>query len=54
VPSFDELNPQQLADLLLKAAKKGKAPRLDIPGYEIEKGTRPWRLRRRFPRPPLE
>ncbi len=37
VPSFDELNPQQLADLLLKAAKKGKAPRLDIPGYEIEK-----------------
>ena len=37
VPSFDELNPQQLADLLLKAAKKGKAPRLDIPGYQIEK-----------------
>jgi serine/threonine protein kinase len=37
VPSFDELNPQQLADLLLKAAKKGKAPRLAIPGYEIEK-----------------
>ena len=37
VPSFDELNPQQLADLLLKAAKKGKAPRLNIPGYEIEK-----------------
>ena len=37
VPSFDELNPKQLADLLLKAAKKGKAPRLDIPGYEIEK-----------------
>jgi serine/threonine protein kinase len=37
VRSFDELNPQQLADLLLKAAKKGKAPRLDIPGYEIEK-----------------
>lgn len=37
VPSFNELNPQQLADLLLKAAKKGKAPRLDIPGYEIEK-----------------
>ena len=37
VPSFDELNPQQLADLLLKAAKKGKAPRLDIPGYVIEK-----------------
>lgn len=37
VPSFDELNPQQLADLLLKAAKKGKAPRLDIPGYEIGK-----------------
>ena len=37
VPSFDELNPQQLANLLLKAAKKGKAPRLDIPGYEIEK-----------------
>ena len=37
LPSFDELNPQQLADLLLKAAKKGKAPRLDIPGYEIEK-----------------
>jgi pSer/pThr/pTyr-binding forkhead associated (FHA) protein len=37
VPSFDELKPQQLADLLLKAAKKGKAPRLNIPGYEIEK-----------------
>ncbi len=37
VPSFDELNPQQLADLLLKAAKKGKAPLLDIPGYVIEK-----------------
>ncbi len=37
VPSFDELNPQQLANLLLKAANKGKAPRLDIPGYEIEK-----------------
>ncbi len=37
VPSFDELSPQQLADLLLKAAKKGKAPRLDIPGYQIEK-----------------
>ena len=37
VPCFDELNPQQLADLLLKAAKKGKAPRLEIPGYEIEK-----------------
>jgi serine/threonine protein kinase len=37
VPSFDELNPRQLADLLLKAAKKGKAPRLNIPGYEIEK-----------------
>ena len=37
VPSFDELNPQQLADLLLKAAKKGKAPRLEIPGYEIGK-----------------
>lgn len=37
VPSFDELNPEQLADLLLKAAKKSKAPRLDIRGYEIEK-----------------
>jgi pSer/pThr/pTyr-binding forkhead associated (FHA) protein len=37
VPSFDELNPKQLADLLLKAAKKGEAPRLDIPGYQIDK-----------------
>lgn len=37
VPSFDELNPKQLADLLLKAAKKGEAPRLDVPGYQIEK-----------------
>ena len=37
VPSFDELNPQQLANLLLKAAKKGKAPLLEIPGYEIGK-----------------
>ena len=37
VPSFDDLNPQQLADLLLKAAKKGQAPRIDIPGYVIEK-----------------
>ena len=37
VPSFDELNPKQLADLLLKAAKKSEAPRLDIPGYQIER-----------------
>jgi serine/threonine protein kinase len=37
VPSFDELKPQQLADLLLKAVKKGTTPRLNIPGYEIEK-----------------
>lgn len=37
VPSFNELNPQQLANLLLKAANKGKAPRLNIPGYQIEK-----------------
>jgi eukaryotic-like serine/threonine-protein kinase len=36
-PGLDELTPQQLADLLLKAAKKGKAPRLDITGYVIEK-----------------
>ena len=36
-PGIDELSPQQLADMLLKAAKKGKAPRLDIPGYVIEK-----------------
>ena len=37
VPSFDELKPKQLADLLLKAAKQGESPRLDIPGYKIEK-----------------
>jgi pSer/pThr/pTyr-binding forkhead associated (FHA) protein len=36
-PGLDDLNPKQLADLLLKAAKAGKAPRLDIPGYVIEK-----------------
>lgn len=36
-PGLDDLNPKQLADLLLKAAKAGKAPWLDIPGYIIEK-----------------
>jgi pSer/pThr/pTyr-binding forkhead associated (FHA) protein len=36
-PGLDDLNPKQLADLLLKAAKAGKAPRLDIPGYVIDK-----------------
>ncbi|HRJ10935.1 MAG TPA: FHA domain-containing serine/threonine-protein kinase [Prosthecobacter sp.] len=37
LPAFDELDPKHLADLLFKAAQNKKAPRLQIPGYEIEK-----------------
>lgn len=36
-PGLDDMSPKQLADLLLKAAKAGKAPRLDVPGYVIDK-----------------
>lgn len=35
--NLDELTPQQLADLLLKAAKGGKKPLFDLPGYTIDK-----------------
>lgn len=36
-PNLDELTPQQLADLLLKAAKPGKKPLFELPGYIIDK-----------------
>ncbi len=35
--NLDELTPQQLADLLLKAAKGRKKPLFDLPGYTIDK-----------------
>jgi len=35
-PSFEQLDPKQLAALLLKAVKKGVSPRLDLPGYEFQ------------------
>ena len=35
--NLDELTPQQLADLLLKAANAGKKPLFDLPGYTIDK-----------------
>lgn len=35
--NLDELNPKQLADLLLNAAKAGKKPLFELPGYTIDK-----------------
>jgi serine/threonine protein kinase len=35
-PSFEQLDPKQLAALLLKAVKKGVSPRLDLPAYEFQ------------------
>lgn len=35
-PSFEQLDPKQLAALLLKAVKKGVSPRLDLPDYEFQ------------------